>query len=46
MFKLKTEQYKTIQNALETYPNSIAGLSQAFKTFPIHMLWRTPYVPK
>ena len=46
VFKLKTEQYKTIQNALETYPNSIAGLSQAFKTFPIHMLWRTPYVPK
>ena len=46
VFKLKTEQYKTIQNALETYPNSIVGLSQAFKTFPIHMLWRTPYVPK
>ena len=46
VFKLKTEQYKTIQNALETYPNSIAGLSQAFKTFPIHILWRTPYVPK
>ena len=46
VFKLKTEQYKTIQNALETYPDSIVGLSQAFKTFPIHMLWRTPYVPK
>ena len=46
VFKLKTEQYKTIQNALETYPNSIVGLSQAFKTFPIHTLWRTPYVPK
>ena len=46
VFKLKTEQYKTIQNALETYPNSIVGLSQAFKTFSIHTLWRTPYVPK
>lgn len=46
VFDLKIGQYKTIQNALEAFPNSTVGLSQAFKTFPVHMLWRTPHVLK
>lgn len=44
VFGLVPEQYKTVQNALEVFPKTAVGLSQALKTFPIHMLWRTPQI--
>lgn len=43
LFELEPIQYKTIQNALESFPNTTVGLSQAFKSFPIQMLWRNPH---
>jgi hypothetical protein len=39
-FELSSEQYQTIQNALDPFPNTPVGISQAFKLIPIEMLWR------
>jgi radical SAM superfamily enzyme YgiQ (UPF0313 family) len=42
-FALELIQYKTVQNGLEAFPKTNVGLSQAFKSFPIQMLWRIPH---
>lgn len=44
VFNLEQIQYTTIQNSLDAFPKTNVGLSQAFKTFPIHLLWRTPHI--
>jgi radical SAM superfamily enzyme YgiQ (UPF0313 family) len=40
-FQLNSQQYQIIQNALESYPDTLSGLGKAMKVIPIEKLWRT-----
>ena len=44
IFELEKNQFETVQNSLDAFPKTNVGFSQALKTFPIQMLWRTPRI--